>query len=164
MSAYDTILLIATVLLLPFALVIPFGAPYLPSLRPTVKTAFDMLGLKKGQTLLELGSGDGRVLRQAAERGYKAVGIELNPFLVLYSRIRLFRYRKQVKVIWGSFWAKPWPPADGIFCFILQPHMEKINQKVIASYPKGIKLVSFTYTIDSRKPSQEKNALFLYKY
>lgn len=65
-----------------FGFVILFGAPYLPTLKPQIKIALDMLDLQPGQTLIEIGSGDGRVLKAAAERGWNAVGYELNPVLV----------------------------------------------------------------------------------
>jgi SAM-dependent methyltransferase len=71
-----------------FAAVIFFGAPYLPTLRPQIQAAFALLELKPGQTLLELGCGDGKVLVAAAEAGYKAVGIELNPILALVAWAR----------------------------------------------------------------------------
>jgi len=45
-----------------------------------------MLNLKSGQTLIELGSGDGRVLKEAAAKGVRAIGYEINPVLVIYSK------------------------------------------------------------------------------
>lgn len=36
--------------------------------------------------LVDLGSGDGRIVIEAAKKGYEAVGYEINPWLVLYSR------------------------------------------------------------------------------
>lgn len=165
MQAADIVLLVALALLLLYAFVIPFGAPFVPTLKGRVPVAMKLLNLKKGQTLLELGSGDGRVLRAAAEAGLNAVGYELNPILVLYSRIRLLKYRKQTKVIWGSFWNKPWPEADGIFAFILQPFMERMDEKIKAEYgKKGIKLVSFGYQIKSRKADKVMGDLYLYRY
>ena len=40
---------------------------------------------------MDIGSGDGRIVHLAAQHGYLAHGIELNPWLVLYSRYRSFR-------------------------------------------------------------------------
>jgi len=67
--------------------------------------------LKLGQvsskdTLIDLGSGDGRILIAAACLGAKAVGYEINPFLVWKSRrlIRQARLEKLAKVYWKSFW------------------------------------------------------------
>ena len=62
-----------------------FGAPYFPSLKKPIQAGLDMLDLKPGQVLYDLGCGDGRILKVAAGRGIKCVGYELNPFMFLYS-------------------------------------------------------------------------------
>ena len=54
--------------ILIFGFVVFFGAPYLPTFNKVQNTALDLLDLKPGQTLIELGSGDGRVMREAAKR------------------------------------------------------------------------------------------------
>ena len=40
----------------------------------------------KGLRLVDFGSGDGRLVKAAASRGMSAVGYELNPYLVCWSR------------------------------------------------------------------------------
>ncbi len=163
---WNIALIICSLIFVAFSFVVAFGAPFLPTLSPKVTAALDLIDLKKGQTLLELGSGDGRVLKAAAERGWKAVGYELNPLLVIYSKILTWRYRGQVKVYWANYWRRSWPPADGIFVFLLQPYMEKLDRKIVAECGKDVKLVSFVFTINSRKPvvSRPKSGLYLYKF
>src|SRR5438105_4258164 len=117
--------LVLLVILLCFAVVVLFGAPYLPTLKPQVKTALELADLKPGQTLLELGCGDGRVLIAAAKRGCNAVGYELNPIMAAFCWLRTRRYRRQIRVVWGDFWQKTWPPADAIFTFLLPKFMSR---------------------------------------
>lgn len=162
--AWNIALVVSGGLFVAFTFVILFGAPFLPTLKVRVPEALDLINLKPGQTLIELGSGDGRVLKMAAERGIHGVGYELNPLLVVYSKILTFRHRKQVKIIWGNFWRKKLPQADGIFVFLLQPYMEKLDTKIVQEFARGTKLVSFAFTINSRKPVREVNGLYLYKY
>jgi len=147
-----------------FGFVILFGAPYLPTLKNQIEGAFELLDLKKGQTLIELGSGDGRILFEAGKRGIKAVGYELNPFLVVYSIIKTWKYRGEVKVIWGNYWSKDWPNADGVFVFLLDRYMQKLNKKIIHEFNQPIKLVSFAFKIPNKKIVESKQGLFLYKY
>src|SRR3982751_238116 len=100
-------LVVATVVIIVcFAGVLLFGAPYLPTLKPQIQTALKLADLKSGQTLLELGCGDGKVLIAAAQRGLHVVGYELNPLLFLVAWLRTRRYRKQVRVVWGNFWSR----------------------------------------------------------
>lgn len=162
--AWDITLIVCVVLFVAFTFVVAFGAPFLPTLKARVPDAIKLADLKPGQTLLELGSGDGRVLIAAAQQGINAVGYELNPLLVVYSKLLTLKYRKKVKIIWGNYWAKQWPEADAIFVFLLQPYMQKLDTKIIQNYPKGIKLISFAFTIPAKKPTKEKEGMYLYTY
>lgn len=149
-----------TVFLL-FAFVVFYGAPYLPTLRQQIDTAFQLLDLKPGQTLLELGSGDGKVLLAAAQAGYYAVGIELNPILVLVSLWRTRKYRKQVRVVWGNFWRVPWPKADAVFVFLLDRYMSKLDERM-KLYRKP--LASIAFKVPNKAFAKEKVGVFIYMY
>lgn len=163
------IFLLVIFLVLGFGLVVFVGAPYVPTLRKQVDEAFELLELKPGQTLVELGSGDGRMLRAAAERGVYAIGYELNPILVLYSMWRHVKYRRYITVHWASYWHKPLPVTDGIYVFLLQKYMTKLDTKIEQDMQKWgtsgqTKLVSFAFEIPGKKPLKERNGLRLYSY
>ncbi len=147
-----------------FVFVIAFGAPFLPTHAPQVEVAFTLAKLKKGQTLLELGSGDGRILLAAAEQGINAIGYELNPLLVLYSLFRTRRYRKLVTIKWQNFWLAKLPESDAIFVFLLGRYMQKLDHKITNEAKKPQKLVSYAFTINGKTPVREKNAMRLYEY
>jgi SAM-dependent methyltransferase len=147
-----------------FCFVILFGAPFLPVLRPQLKTALDLVDLKPGQTMLELGSGDGRVLVAAAEKGWNVVGYELNPALALYSWLRTRKYRGRVTVVWGNYWRHKWPECDGIYTFLLQPYMKKLDTKITQEVGKPVKLVSIAFYVPDRTPARQENGVFLYLY
>lgn len=160
---YLFVSLVAIVLL--FGFVVFYGAPYLPTLGQQTETALDLLDLKKGQTLLELGSGDGRVLIAAAERGIMAIGYEINPILVIISTLRTRKYGNNVRIVWGNFWHKQWPPTDGVFVFLLDKYMNKLDKLIIQKYTtKSVKLVSFAFKIPGKKPTKSKQGLYLYTY
>ena len=67
---------LALVVVACFSLVLLRGAPYLPTLRPQVTTAFELLELRPGETMLELGCGDGKVLVVAGTKNDAFVGEE----------------------------------------------------------------------------------------
>lgn len=161
----DILILAGAVVILLFCGVIAFGAPFLPTLKKRVDDALHLLDLKPGETLLELGSGDGRLLKAAGKKHIKAIGYELNPVLVLYSKIYTWPERKYVSIKWGNYWRAKWPPSDGMYVFLLQPYMSKLHKKV-AQYSKGnnYKLVSFAFEIKGKKPTKTKDGMFLYEY
>ncbi|MGH7191987.1 MAG: class I SAM-dependent methyltransferase [Candidatus Saccharimonadales bacterium] len=158
--------LIASVIivLLCFAAVTLFGAPYLPTLEPQMQAALELAGLKPGQTMLELGCGDGRVLIAAAKQGIDVVGYELNPLMAAVAWIRTRRYRRHVKVVWGDFWRAEWPPAEVVFTFLLTRYMRKLDREITRYPHRPVKLVSFAFKVPGRKPAAVKRGVYLYLY
>jgi SAM-dependent methyltransferase len=149
-----------------FVGVIAFGAPFLPTLKEKVNPALDLLDLKVGDTLLELGCGDGRLLVAAAQRGIRGVGYELNPLLFCYAKLKTWRYRHMITLKCADYWRVDWPPADGMYVFLLQPYMPKLHKRLQAYKPrkKPFRLVSFAFTIEQKKPSKEHEGMALYLY
>jgi len=147
-----------------FGSAVAFGAPYLPVLKPQIITALELLELKPGQTIIDLGSGDGRFLLAAAQNGFSAVGYEINPILVLVSKFRTRKYRRQVTILWKNYWQVEWPKADAIFVFLISKYMKKLNNKVIQYKHRPIKLVSLGFQIPERKYQAQNNGVFLYKF
>lgn len=150
--------------ILLFGAVLLRGAPYVPTRREQSETALDLLKLKQGQTLYELGCGDGRVLKLAASKGLIVVGYELNPLLVLTAKLVTYKYRKNTKIIWGDFWKADISNADGIFVFLIDKYMIKLDKKINKEKNKPIKLASFAFKIPDKKPVEEKKGIFLYQY
>ncbi len=158
------LVLVALVLVVCFGAVILVGAPYLPTLRPQVQAVLDLADLQPGQTLLELGCGDGRVVLAATSRGLNVVAYELNPLLALLVWLRTRRYRHQVQIIWGDFWRADWPPAEAIFTFLLPKYMPKLDKKVMQYKHKPVKLVSFAFEIPDKPATQYHKSVFRYDY
>ncbi|MGH7157161.1 MAG: class I SAM-dependent methyltransferase [Candidatus Saccharimonadales bacterium] len=155
---------VAILLILAYGAVLLFGAPYFPSLKPHIKAALDLLDLKEGQVVYDLGCGDGRFLRAAAKAGYRAVGYELNPFMFLVSWLSTRKYGRQVKVRWGNFWKADISKADAIFIFLLDKYMPRFDEKLQKEAKPGLKLASHTFKIPGKKPVKQNYGVYLYKY
>ncbi len=162
------LILLGVFFVLIFSFVIAFGAPFLPTLKARTPDIFNLLDMKPGQSLLELGSGDGRILRAAAERKIYAIGYELNPVLVVWSMLINWKYRKYIKVHWGNYWRVKLPVTDAIYVFLLNPYMKKLDTKITLEMKSrktvSLKVCSFAFQIPGKKPVKELNGLYLYKY
>lgn len=86
-----------------------FGAPYVPSLRKDAKRMFDSLyALSPQDVVIDFGSGDGLILREVSRRGARAIGYEVNPLLILISRL-LSRKDPNVTIHAANFWLVKFP-------------------------------------------------------
>lgn len=114
-----------------FGLLSILGAPYVPSQKRYLKQALTKLyPLNASDTLIDLGSGDGLVLRAAARRGATAIGYELNPLLFVLSRLFSFNY-KNVQVKLANYWSASFPEGTTvIYAFAVSRDMTKMARKI----------------------------------
>lgn len=146
-----------------FAVVVFFGAPYLPTHKAQLELALDLMKLKPGQLMIDLGSGDGRLLKLAAERGWRVVGYELNPLLVIWSWLKLRPRRRQAKVVWADFFRTDWPKdTNGIYIFGSKPVMRRLATKLTGA-PSPLTLVSYGFELPGREYETTQGGFFVYR-
>jgi len=110
-------------IIIVFGFVVFFGAPYVPSRRKYIARMFDELRpIDASDTVVDIGSGDGVVLREVSRRGARAVGYELNPLLVWISR-RLSAGDKKVSVVLANAWHVTFPE-DTTVVYIFSVHRD----------------------------------------
>lgn len=86
-----------------------FGAPYVPSRRRDIKRLFnELIPLTSEDVVLDMGSGDGVVLREVSRRGAKAVGYEIHPLFVWISKLLSFN-DERVTIHWANAWTAAFP-------------------------------------------------------
>lgn len=158
------ILWIVIFLLAAFALAAIVGAPYVPLLRAQIKPMLDALDLKPGQSLIDLGCGDGRLLKAAAKQGIKGIGYEINPWLYLVAQINCFKYRRIVRVHLANYWQADLPPADAVFVFLIGRYMGKLDRYLSARLKRPTRVVSYVFEIPERKAKVRGSNFFVYQY
>jgi hypothetical protein len=142
------------------------GAPYVPTKRKDIEEALKLAKLKPGELIIDLGSGDGRLLSAAAEKGYRAIGFELSPILVLISRMTLYKHRDLVKVRNRNFWYTKLPKdTQVVFVFLAGPFMKRLSrhmQREANRLGRPITLISYGFELPGHKPASQKGALKRY--
>ncbi len=139
------------------------GAPFVPVFRRDLAAALDLADVQPGQIVIDLGSGDGRFLLAAAQRGARAIGYEINPLLVLWSKLVTWRYRRLVTVHWGDMWRVTLPPADVVYTFLLERYMARLDRKLCAEVHQPTLVVSYVFRLPRRPVRQTRNT-YLYRY
>lgn len=167
MSILVTLLIgIGITLFLLFGLTVFRGAPYVPSQRRYIERAFDSLyKLSAKDVLVDIGSGDGVVLRIAARKGARAVGYELNPILVVISRL-LARGNRRISVRLTDFWFAPLPDdTTVIYLFGVtrdRKRMTKKLQREADRMGRPLKVLTLGSGLHKMAPDAEHDAYQLY--
>ena len=151
-----------------FGFVVFRGAPYVPSRKRELADAFERLyPLDSHDTLVDIGSGDGIVLREAAKRGARAVGYELNPILVLVSRL-LSRGNDRITTRLADFWTVQLPPETTVvYVFGESRDITKMAQKVeneAVRLGKTLAFISYGFAVPGRTPVKKVGAYYLYQF
>jgi hypothetical protein len=156
--------LVILAVVLAFALGIRRGAPYVPILKRDSDALLKLAELKPGDTIIDLGSGDGRLLKAAAARGIKGIGYEINPILVVISRLVCWRYRRLVKIHLADFWKVKLPPVAAVYTFLLPRYMTDLDGYLKRQITKRTPLISFAFEIPGRRPDRANRNTYVYYY
>ncbi len=126
---------------------------WVPTPQTLVDTMLDMAKVTPKDRLMDLGSGDGRTVITAAQRGLKAQGIEYNPDLVELSRRNAERagVSDRATFVAADLFATDLSQADVITMFLLSTINEKLRPKLLELAP-GTRIVSNSFRMGDWEP------------
>lgn len=143
------------------------GAGWEPTAGRKVARMLELSEAGPSDVLYDLGSGDGRVVIEAA-RSYSAsaVGVEADPLRVLYSRlaVSLHRLKGKVRVVWGNFFHVDLSEATIVTLFLTQGTNRRLKAKLLSELKPGTRVVSYVWTFEGWTPKSvdAENELTLY--
>ena len=127
----------------------PFVATKIDFIRKVLKKA----GVKKGKIFYELGSGDGRVVLEAAKLGANSHGVEQSWIRVWWSRYQAKKKRlKNCHFYHGDIFQRNYYIADFVYIFLLPKGVEKLEKKLKAELKKDSVIITQTFHFKSLKP------------
>ncbi|XP_065254017.1 ATP synthase subunit C lysine N-methyltransferase [Emys orbicularis] len=105
--------------------------PFVPATSTQIENVLKMLQYRSG-SLVDIGSGDGRIVIAAAKEGFKAVGYELNPWLVWYSRYRAWRegMHHNAKFYISDLWKVSFSQYTNVVVFGVPQMMPQLEKKL----------------------------------
>jgi SAM-dependent methyltransferase len=145
------------------------GAPYLPSYKESsdrqyLDELFKFLEKyrNKDSKFIDLGSGDGRIVIEFAKKNYESYGIEMNPFLVFLSKLKIRKEGlKNVKIIWGNFWKMNLTQFDIIY-FYQYKLANKFLTKKLLKHSKNKIIISAHFPLENLKLQKSINGFYIY--
>lgn len=140
------------------------GAPFVPTNRRAIQTMVDMVKPHSGDKVVDLGSGDGRILFAFASRGAHATGYELNPLLVWYTlwRARRKALMNQVQIYQHDFWKADLSPYTIVVIYGRWGMFKALQKKLKNECQKGTKVLSKDFDLPQLKLLQRKNSISMY--
>jgi tRNA A58 N-methylase Trm61 len=123
--------------------------------------------VRPGELVVDLGSGDGRIPIAAARKFHAwAVGIEINPLLFLYSRIRIrwANLDDRVKIVRRSLYETDLSQADVVTLFLNQTANERLSPKLKRELVPGARIVSYYWTLPDWPLIKSDPLLEIYLY
>ena len=137
-------------------------APFVPTKMTNIRKILKLAGVKKGKKFYELGSGDGRVVLEAAKLGATAIGIEQSWIRVLYSRWKA-RKIKNARFYHGNIFDKNFADSDIIYIYLLAKGVKKLEEKLKKELKRGTVVITQKYHFPNWKPYKKLGDFWLYR-
>ena len=144
-----------------------WGVGYTPTAYEEIDRAAELLELKKGDTIYDLGCGYGRVIFRLAQKyGASCVGVEADPIKCWWIR-RMIKRKKlegKVRLIQSNLLNVDLKDVDYMFIFLtrLTSIMNKLQEKVLREMKTGARIVSYVHRFDDWNYGKNLGELYLY--
>lgn len=129
---------------------------FVPTPKRIVRAMLQLASVRRGETLFDLGAGDGRIIIEAArEFGARAVGVEVAPEYVRRIRERINATGTKAELIESDIFKVDLSPADVITIYLSPSANAKLVQKLNNELKPGTRIVSLDYPVPGWVPRRE---------
>jgi protein-L-isoaspartate O-methyltransferase len=135
-------------------------APYYPTPNTIVEKMLQLGGLKAGEKVFDLGSGDGRIVIIAAQKFHaNAVGVEMDRDLYRQSteKIRKLGLEQNARILNGDLLKQNYNSADLITVYLLPVSNDKVTPLLDKQLKKGARVVAHDFEIKAWTPDKVEN-------
>ncbi len=125
------------------------GSPYVATRKKRIEEILEGAQLKKGKSFVELGCGDGRIVRTAVKLyKVKGTGIDINPLLIFWAKLLGKKgIDFKVKNIFDTDLTK----ADYVYIFLMPKLIKKLSIRMDNELKKGAIVISHGFDIEDWK-------------
>lgn len=144
-------------------------APWNTTSWQKVQRMLELSKLQPGETVYDLGAGDGRIVIVAAKKfNARAIGVEIDFLRCALTKllIRLNGQAKQVTIIHGDMFEQDIRDADVVTLFLIPKTMEPIQQMLETQLKPGARVVSHRFALPGWQPVtySELDDVYLYVF
>ena len=155
--AFLVIVAIGTATVLAGAISITLDVPYVPTPSRYYRIIEKALQIKARDTMYELGSGTGGLLLALAKKHPDTafIGIELNPLLFYFSRVRKRLVGNPTNVVFRreNFFNTDFSRASKVYGYLLDTVMPRLLEK-LQRESHGLRFASRAFKFESKEPAE----------
>ncbi len=150
-----------------------YDVPFVATPEVVVRRMLQLAGVKPGEVVYDLGSGDGRIVIIAAELGARAIGVEIRKDLYEQSmaRIKDRGLADRATIINASFYDVDISNADVVTMYLLTSVNERLKPKLERELRPATRIVTHDFEIPGWRPAVveeiyedwRSHKLYLYK-
>jgi len=139
----------------PIGLIRAGGVPYVPLRKKQLESIVSHIRLKVTDNFVDLGSGDGRVLRIFEKQGVKNLsGYEVNYWAYLSSLVKNKFYHSKAKIYFKNFKKINLSEYNVVFCYLLEEYLRTLKEKFDKELKPGTKIISYGFEIKNWRPAK----------
>jgi cyclopropane fatty-acyl-phospholipid synthase-like methyltransferase len=164
----QTVIAASLLMILWVYLSVLWGGPWIPANMRAARRMLQLAGVKPGDTVVDLGAGDGRIVILAArDFQARAAGVEIDPLRCLMANlwIRMLGLRDGARVQWGNVRSFSVAEADVVTVFLLPRALQSLKDRLMQSLQPGTRVVAHTFPMNGWTPTvlDERYGIFVYE-
>ncbi len=132
--------------------------PFVPTSQELVVEMLKLANVHKGDTVYDLGCGDGRIVITAAKQfGVNAVGVDINPERIKEAteNAKKAGVADRVKFVEGDLFDADIKNASVVTLYLLPNVNLRLRPKLLKDLKPGTRIVSHSFDMDEWKPARE---------
>lgn len=140
------------------------GAPFVPSKQVMVEEMLKVAYVQKNECVIDLGSGDGRIVCAAAPLCLMSAGVEISPVLYLISKWKVWRKGlTNVVLMRDSLWNIDLSRYDVVFIYFIPHWMNKLEKKIKKEMKSGSRIISHAFAFTNWQEEKKCGTIRVYK-
>jgi SAM-dependent methyltransferase len=132
--------------------------PFVPTSEPVVKEMLELAKVGPRDIVYDLGCGDGRIVIAAAQRGARAVGIDIDPKRIKEARAnaKAAGVANKVEFREGDLFEAELGEATVVTLYLLSSVNLKLRPKLLKELKPGTRIVSHAFDMGDWQPAETR--------